>query len=65
MDFFLGILDELRVKSANGFICLGMAGIFPSFEGENSDLIKLALVMVILIFVLGLARLMSKREEDD
>ncbi|MFC1718349.1 hypothetical protein ACFL6S_32130 [Candidatus Poribacteria bacterium] len=39
-------------------ISVGMAHVFPVFEGENSDLKTFAVMMMFLIFILGLIRLL-------
>ena len=49
----------------NSFMFSGLAGFFPSFEGENANLFRLGFIMVIMIFALGLARIIFRRKEND
>ena len=43
----------------------GMTGILSSFSGENANIAKLALIMAVMIFFLGLARIIFRRKEND
>ena len=63
----MGLITEVLGLSEITSSCMfsGVAGILPSFEGDNANIAKLALIMAMMIFVLGLARIIFRRKEDD
>ena len=62
MEFFG--LSEITGGLASPCMFSGVAGIFPSFEGDNANIAKLAFIMAVMIFVLGLSRLVFRRKDD-
>ena len=62
MEFFW--LSEISSGIASPCMFSGVAGIFPSFEGDNANIAKLAFIMAVMIFVLGLSRLVFRRKDD-
>ena len=57
-------LSEITRGIASSCMFSGVAGIFPSFDGDNANIAKLALIMAVMIFVLGLARIIFRRKDD-
>lgn len=67
----MGLITEIPglSETANSVVgyCMfsGVAGFFPSFGGENANMAKLAFIMAVMILILGLARIIFRRKEDD